>query len=200
MIKTLTNGLFARLRGHLGFGSAGAIKRIAGRMARHQGGIAAAEFALILPLMLIVYLGTVEVSQGLSIDRKLTLAVRTVADLSSRAAAVNNSEMKNILNASVAIMSPYPTNDMTLTVSAVSIDSDGRAKVAWSDTRNGTKRQVGETVPVPDALKVPNTTLIWSEGTYKYTPMFGYVITGTLTFDEHLYMSPRLSDTVTRGP
>ena len=34
---------------------------------------------------------------------------------------------------------------------------------------------------------------------YSYTPTIGYVVTGTLTLSDQIYMRPRLSDTVT-GP
>ena len=45
-----------------------------------------------------------------------------------------------------------------MTVSAVTIDANGVAKVAWSDTLNGTKRAVGSTVTLPTALNVANTS------------------------------------------
>src|SRR5262249_34725949 len=51
------------------------------RFARDKRGISAVEFAMLLPLMVTLYLGGVEVSQAVAIDRKVTLIARTVADL-----------------------------------------------------------------------------------------------------------------------
>ena len=51
---------------------------------------------------------------------------------------------------------------------------------------------------LPAALNVPNTSLIWSEVQYTYKPVIGYVVTGTLTLKDQIYMRPRLSDAVTR--
>ena len=96
------------------------------------------------------------------------------------------------------MIAPYDTSKLKVTVSAVTIDSSGVAKIAWSDTLNGTRRAVGATVTLPAALNVANTTLIWSEVAYSYTPTIGYVITGTLNLSDQIYMRPRLSDTVTR--
>jgi hypothetical protein len=46
---------------------------------------------------------------------------------------------------------------------------------------------------------VNNSSLIWGEVQYTYKPTIGYVITGTLTLHDQIYMRPRLTDTVT-GP
>lgn len=173
----------------------GAARRMALFLSDRRG-LAAVEFALILPIMLLLYLGGVEVTQAVTIDRKLTLTVRTVADLASQSATLTSSDVTNILNASVAVMAPYSNSKVKLTVSAIDIDSNGKATVAWSRTLNGTARSKGATVTVPSNLKVANTTLVWSEGSYAYKPTIGYVLTGTLNLEDQLYMRPRVSDKV----
>jgi Flp pilus assembly protein TadG len=168
------------------------------RLAQERRGVAAVEFAMLLPLMVTLYLGSVEISQGVGINRKVTLTTRTVADLASQVSSINNADMTNILNASSAVVAPYDVSKLKVVVSAVTIDNAGVATVAWSDTLNGTKRTVGSTVTLPTALNVANSTLIWGEVTYDYKPTIGYVISGTLTLSDKIYMRPRLSNTVTR--
>ncbi len=165
---------------------------------RDQRGVSAVEFAMLLPLMVTLYLGAVEISQGVSINRKVTLTARTVADLASQVSSINNSDMTNLLNAASSVVAPFAVNQLKVTVSAVSIDANGIAKVSWSDTLNGTKRTVNSTVTLPAALSVPNSQLIWSEVSYNYVPTIGYVISGALNLTDRIYMRPRLSDTVTR--
>ena len=168
------------------------------RLARDQRGVSAIEFALLLPLMVMLYLGTVEISQGINVDRKVTLTARTVADLVSQAPSITNLAMIDILNASSTVMTPYLTSKLRVTVSSVTIDAKGKATIAWSDTLNGTTRAVGSAVALPSALAVPNTSVIWAEAQYDYKPTIGYVITGTLTLKDQLFMSPRLSTSVVR--
>jgi Flp pilus assembly protein TadG len=178
-----------------------AFRRLSERLQRFVNdprGVSAVEFAMLLPLMLTLYLGGVEISQGVSIDRKVTLTTRTIADLASQVASINNASMTNMLNATTAVMSPYSTANLKVTVSSVTIDANGVAKIAWSDTFQGTKRAVGSTVTLPAALNVANTSLIWSEVSYSYTPTIGYVVTGTLNLNDQIWMRPRLSDTVVR--
>jgi Flp pilus assembly protein TadG len=172
------------------------VSQRAANLLADRRGVAAVEFALLLPLMLLLYLGGVEVSQAVSIDRKLTLTVRTAADVASQSATLTSSDISDILKASAAVMTPYSNSELKLTVSAVDIDSNGKATVGWSRTLNGTARSKGQIVAVPNNLKVANTTLIWSEGSYGYQPTIGYVLTGTLTLSDQLYMRPRVSDKV----
>jgi Flp pilus assembly protein TadG len=161
-------------------------------------GISAVEFAMLLPLMVTLYLGVVEVTQGVAIDRKVTLTTRTMADLASRVTSINNADMGNMLNATSAVIAPYDQSKVKVVLSAVNIDANGTAKIGWSDTLHGSARAVGSTVAVPTVLATPNTTLIWSEVSYNYAPTFGYVLTGNMNLTDQIYMRPRLSDTITR--
>jgi Flp pilus assembly protein TadG len=169
-----------------------------GRLAGDERGVSAVEFAMLLPLMLTLYLGAVEVSQGIAVDRKVTLTARTVADLVSQVTSINNADMTNSLNAATAVIAPYPSSPLKLTVSSVTVDKDGNATVAWSDALNGSARSKGSTVTLPPALNIPNSSLIWSEVQYAYKPSIGYVLSGTLMLKEQIYMRPRLSDSVSR--
>src|SRR3954464_8100748 len=116
--------------------------------ARDQRGVSAVEFAMLLPLLITLYLGSVEISQGVGIDRKVTLTSRTVGDLASQVSSINNADMTNLLNAASSVLAPYDVSKLKVTVSAVTIDANGVAKIAWSDTKNGTARSVGATVTV----------------------------------------------------
>jgi len=165
---------------------------------KDERGVSAVEFAMLLPLMLSLYLGAVEVSQGIGADRKVTLTARTVADLVSQVSSISNSDMTNSLNAASAVIAPFSSANLKVTVTSISIDAQGKATVAWSDTKNGTARAKGSTVTLPAALNIPNSSLIWSEVQYTYTPVVGHVVTGSLTLKDQMYMRPRVSDSVAR--
>jgi Flp pilus assembly protein TadG len=170
------------------------------RLLRDERGVSAVEFAMLLPLMVTLYLGGVEVSQAVAIDRKTTLVARSLGDLVAQATTVSNADMTNILAAATSVVAPYPDNKLKVTVSRVDVDANGVAKVVWSDTKNGTAKAAGTTVTLPAALNTASTSLIWAETQYDYTPTVGYVITGMMTLKDQIYMRPRLSDTVARTP
>src|SRR2546421_10121770 len=90
-----------------------------------QRGVSSVEFGMLLPLMLTLYLGAVEISQAVGIDRKVTLTSRTLADLASQVSSIASSDMSNILNASSWVMSPYDPSRLKVTLSEITIDNSG---------------------------------------------------------------------------
>ena len=165
------------------------------RFARDRRGVSAVEFAFVAPLLIALYLGCVEISDGVSVDRKVTLTAAALANLSSRVTTISSGDMTNILDASSAIIAPYSALNLTITVSCLSIDQNKNATVKWSATRNGTARAIGSTYtfdPSESALDLPSSQLVLSEVTYAYTPIVGYTITGTLNLSDHMFMSPRI--------
>jgi Flp pilus assembly protein TadG len=187
-----TNG---RLAGHrLG----GALKRLRG----DEGGVSAVEFALILPLMALIFLGSVAVTQALQADRKVTLAARALSDLASQTAVVAAADMTNILQATAPIMAPFPAPKARATVTGIQIDDKGNATVAWSDTCQGTAKLAGAPVTVPTQLMPPLGStgfLVLAEVEYDYTPVVAYPGLTALTLSDRLYSSPRIGTSVTRS-
>jgi Flp pilus assembly protein TadG len=173
------------------------MRRLLRSFKRDHEGASAIEFAILAPMMIGLYFGLVEITDGIAADRKVTLTAGALANLTSQSETISATGMSNILNASAAIIKPYSVGNLTATITCLKIDSDGVAKVAWSETLNGTKRTKDSTVTLPaTVLAVPNTSLVWSEVSYNYTPVVGYTITGTLSLTDKMYMSPRMSPPV----
>jgi len=170
-----------------------------GRFLVECRGISALEFAMLLPIMMTLYLGSVEASQGIAANRKVKVTAHTLADLATQYTNITNTDMSNLLNAGSAIIAPYATANLQATVSELSINGQGVATVVWSDTYNGTALTVGSTVTVPASLAVPNTYLIYAQARYSYNPTYGYVMVGTVTLSDQSFMSPRESASVSRS-
>lgn len=177
------------------------ITRLRSLVARFKGdrrGISAVEFAILLPLMVSLYIGTVEISSAVDINRKVSLTASTITNIVTQYSSISaSSQMPDILNASASVLTPYPVANAKVVVSCITINASGQATVAWSQTLNGTARPVGQIITLPAALDVANTTLILGEATYAYTPQLGYAITGTFNLSSSIYMSPRISQTIT---
>ena len=161
------------------------------RIARDQRGVSAVEFALLAPVMVGLYLGCVEISEGVSADRKVSLTAAALANLTAQAQNLTATDMTNILDASGAIIVPFSASLLKMTVTCLKIDASKNVTVKWSVTRNGTADS--GTMTIPSALAVANSWLILAKTSYAYTPVVGYTITGTITLSDQMYMSPRIS-------
>ncbi len=94
------------------------------RFRRACEGIAAVEFALILPLMLLLYLGSAETTQAVMASRKAAVAARTMSDLVGQQTANTNmtdTMMGNIFNAAATIMQPFGTGTSALTIDVAAV-------------------------------------------------------------------------------
>lgn len=165
-----------------------------GELARDRRGASAIEFAFIAPVMIGLYLGCVEISEGIGAERKVSIAANAIANLAAQATSLSTSDMVNILDATTAVIKPYDSSKLSITLSCIKIDANKNATVKWSATRNGTARSGTYTFASANAdLAVANTYLILGEVSYAYTPTVGYKITGTVTLSDKMFMSPRIS-------
>lgn len=155
-------------------------------------GIAAVEFAMIIPLMAMLFIGTYEFSSGVAIDRKVTIMARTLSDLTSQNTTVTDTKFTNFFSASTAIMTPYPSTPVEGTITELYVNpSTMKAKVQWSKGTNAHTQ--GDIIEIPDALKIGDTFLIYSEVKYKYVPSVAWFINKVsgITLSDVSYTRPR---------
>lgn len=163
------------------------------RLVRDRRGVSAVEFALLAPLMITLYFGSVGISDGVNIDRKVSLTAAALANLTAQVSTIAPADMTNIFNASTAIISPYSATNLKMTISCLNIDANKMVTVKWSVTKNGTKRTNFAFDSSTAALNVANSQLIFAEVTYDYVPVVGTSVIGSMTLSDRMFMSPRLS-------
>lgn len=175
-------------------GDRAALIRLARRLRRNTRGVAAVEFAMVLPVMLAIYFGIVETGQAVMINRKVTQLTRSLADLSAQASTISDTERDNIFNAAQTVMMPYTDVAPKMSIHHIVIDSAGVAKVCWSEQRNSTKLARGTTVSLPADVRIPNSSIMMAQATYDFTPVVGWIIKGgAITIGgDPIYMRPRL--------
>jgi Flp pilus assembly protein TadG len=179
------------------------LRSTAARLLRDDRGNSAVEFAVVLPVMLVMFFGTIELSSAVALKRKISVMTQAVGDLTSRYTNVNDTDMTNFGKIADAMMTPYSATPLKSTVTEIYIDpSTGVARAQWSKGDN--PRGTGSTVPVPANLIARDASnkivagqyLIFSEASYIYTPIVGYVMKTAVTLSDQTYMRPRLSQCV----
>lgn len=176
--------------------------RIYRRFLASTGGLAAVEFGLVFPMLLLMLLAGIDAGRAVAISMKVRTAAYALNSMANTyVTPIDDSNMTGMLNATSKVLAPYPLAPAVVKLTQVKINSSGQATVSWSDSLNGTAYSQGASITIPAALagtSAPNKTcnsfpcyLLLAEVTYTYTPMFGHFITGPITLSDNTYVTPR---------
>ncbi|HEY3799224.1 MAG TPA: TadE/TadG family type IV pilus assembly protein [Caulobacteraceae bacterium] len=162
-------------------------------------GVAAVEFALILPILIMLYFGVVELTQGVMAEQRNAHTASTVGDLVSQSASITASGVDDIFTVGSALVYPYPTTTLGMRVSSVTESAAGVVSVDWSRASGMTALAKQATVSDPNLANVisKGQSAIVAESQYTYTSVFSYIMPKPVTFDQKYYLRPRLSSQVT---
>ncbi|MBN9603822.1 MAG: pilus assembly protein [Afipia felis] len=171
------------------------------RLMRDTKGVAAVEFAVIMPVALMLFFGAIEVSTGVAVDRKVVILTRTLSDLISRAQTITDVDINNSFNISSAVMAPYSNGPVKAKISQIYIDPKTlQPKLVWSKGYNVAANACGAAISLPSGLAIGGTYLILSEVSYDYTPvagMSGGVFSPpTFHLSDKTFTRPRQTDSV----
>jgi Flp pilus assembly protein TadG len=172
------------------------------RFVRAKDGVAAVEFALILPFMLALYAGSIELSDLISVDRRITVISSTVGDLVSRKdGEIYETELTDYFNAAEEIITPYKTTGLKQLITCVKVDAAGTVNttVQWSKGSGGaTVKSANSTLVLPIEITTisKNKYVIVSETQYAYKPLMGIVFQSALTMYRQNFHLPRFGDNV----
>ena len=170
-----------------------------------RSGLAAVEFAMVFPIMVVLYFGVVEFSSAIAVDRKATQVARTLSDLTSQSVSVADADLISFGQAAKAIMTPYPAQPLISSITEVYVDkATGVTRAQWSRgltigptgdvTISAGPHNPGDVVVLPTSLAVAKGTyVIWSKVNYTYTPAIGYMMSKTgVPFSDAAFTRPRL--------
>lgn len=165
---------------------------------RDGRGVAMVEFALTLPVILLLYLGGVQLQDGIACNRKVTIAARAAVDMVSQnmTGTTTMADIAGDLTAATQVLLPFTADRAGIRVTQFYVDNNLNATVQWSQGLNTGRRAPGSALTVPSSLKVRNTYLLMAEVTYAYSPPTSFGTIGDLTLSDTIYMVPRNTDQI----
>jgi Flp pilus assembly protein TadG len=172
--------------------------RFFNRFRRANRGLAAIEFALIIPVMLATFFGIAEIANYILAARKVANVASSAADLTAQDTVIDDGEMADIMGALDVVLRPFDPEEAQIRISSVVADDDGDTTVAWSDARNTGAYAEGTPVDVPDGIVPDNQGIIMTEVSFTYKTLFGMFLTDGITVSDTFYLKPRRSTTVAR--
>ncbi|HZZ33939.1 MAG TPA: TadE/TadG family type IV pilus assembly protein [Phenylobacterium sp.] len=168
------------------------------RLRSDQRGLAAVEFALIAPIMILLYTGIAEFTMAMMAERRAAHAASVVADLVAQSNQVSVSQVTDIFAVANAIMSPFSTSTLKLRITSVTADVNGIPKVSWSQGNGLGALTTGATVSVfPPTLLVAGDSVIMADVQYAFSSPLRMNLPNPVNFSDTFYLKPRASTSVT---
>ena len=178
---------------------------------KSQRGVSAVEFAFVAPIMILMLFGATEASQAVTIDRKVSLAASTVADLVAQAPVIDCAGLASTVAVTREIFAPYAAEGASAQINVASVALvGGVAKVEWSRVVNadlscsdapayvvgsavsipgGTANQLEDMIPTNGALIVGDVRLTYNSLGTSFFP-------NSTVMQERFFLRPRGSDKV----
>lgn len=165
---------------------------------RDERGNSTVDFALLLPIMLMLFVGVVEVTNVLRLDQKVVDSAQTTADLVTQQREVNDAQLNDILTAAELIFEPFPVAAHSVGIVSVVYDPDtGTPSVDWTKSKNG--GSVPNAVTLATGLGDPGEGVVVVRVTYNYSPVFFDFVMSATEIEETAILRPRRSSIV-EGP
>ncbi|MEH3119092.1 MAG: pilus assembly protein [Methylorubrum populi] len=164
------------------------------RFARQDSGSAVIEFAILVPILVILIYAVAEYSNAIDNRNKVSALTRTLADLVSQGGKQNPisaAEMSSIAAAAEPVLAPFPASRATMTISAVGVTSSGSKQVPYicSNWSTATKPKTGlsSTLNLPTNFQRKGARFVLAEVSMPYQPLFATVLGRFMTgFDLNL--------------
>ncbi len=167
-------------------------------------GASAVEFALLLPLLLILLAGLADLGHGLAVRRKVTQMASTSGEMISMQTAWVSSDVSSILSGVSSILQPYDLDNLTILLCVVDIDKKGKATVAWSAAYGTTALSAGQASPtdIPEDLQEEDVQMIVTRVQYKLNTILSglfesFTGDGAYEYEQYFLTRPRNGDTIT---
>lgn len=171
------------------------------RLRCDESGVGAVEFGLLVPILLTLYMGSIELSTLISVDKRVSTVAGSIGDLVARTdGALPQAVLNDYFAASSATMAPYGSGGLAQIVTSVYIDADGDATVQWSRGFNGgTPHLVAASYDLPSELTnlSRDSYVIVAEAAISYQPMLGYVFPSAFDLYREYYFLPRFGSAIT---
>jgi Flp pilus assembly protein TadG len=157
------------------------------RLVHDHRGSAAVEFALILPVVILLYYGMAETTQALLANRRVSVVATAVGDLTAQATQLKKAQIDDIFNISAAALKPFPVTPLGIRIVSIETNASSTPQIRWQQQR-GT---FPSGVDLKTVEKAPNIAIIRAETIYTYQTPFGRIFPKAFTFKKQMDMRPR---------
>ena len=171
---------------------------------RDRRAVAAVEFVLIVPLLMVLWIGVDVLNEMIAVRGKLDRTANAVADIIAQESTITSrKELTDLLILAESMMLPYPTGPLEMLAGSVKVKNATKATVDWSAglNRDGLKRGASVSGKFGASMSADNIYMIYVRADYSYSShLLGLLLTGDatpkFTFTSTRLLRPRSVDRV----
>lgn len=172
-------------------------RRWAGHLLRDARGVAAVEFALTVPVLILACLGGYEAFQAASAYRKVSATTVELANVVSQYTTMSAADVSTVMSASSQIMAPFPTANLSIVLTEITTNASSQATVTWSQAYNGGAALTpGASYTLPASLQTASTSYMLVQTSYAWRPLVTGGPFGAINLSDQLYGLPRKSASI----
>ena len=164
-------------------------------LGRDRNAVAVVEFAIVMPLMLMLTLGTFEATRAVRAKMKADFAAQAFANMIAAQNSVDATALTNFCNGARMVMVPYTTTSLKAAIASVT-----NGTVDWTDTSCGSPSAISNPTTVATTLSAGSTnSVIIVQTTYSYTSPVPYLMPSSITLTQTAFARPRNVTTVQKN-
>ncbi|MBB4217841.1 Flp pilus assembly protein TadG [Rhizobium sp. BK212] len=174
------------------------------RLTHDRSAASGVEFALVLPILVMLLFGTVDLGHALTVSRKIDEIASSTGDMISQQSSWTKSDVAKLLTGASFILQPYDTTGLTITLTVNDVSSSGSATVNWSAALNTTALNSGtaSAITIPSEIQETDVQVVLTRVQYTLTtPVSAFFSNFTgqngYSFDQHFFNRPRVTDKIT---
>ncbi|MGH6980272.1 MAG: TadE/TadG family type IV pilus assembly protein [Stellaceae bacterium] len=168
---------------------------------RDRGGVVAVEFALILPTLVVVFIGTFEASNLVRAKMKFTEAAPAIANLVAlqTSATTTGTLTSDFCTGASYMMAPFSVSGLNVQVNSVT-NNNGTSHIDWTATCNNLTNPQSATTLVSGLLPNSGDTVIVVQTNYTYTAPIHMILSASYTFSNNGFARSRSNKTIQAAP
>jgi Flp pilus assembly protein TadG len=181
------------------------------RLARNRSGTVAVEFAFIMPIMMVMFFGCMEVTNVVMTYMRLNAAVQTAVDLVAQTpngVVLTTANVVDLGTAAQDIMAPLPGANLTIAFASVVWDATNTPQIVttaggWHQEVNAAPAIVNPTVVAQQVCKINGNivaglcsagdSVVVAQVTYRYNSPFSWLLPAVFNFTDIAFSRPRFN-------
>ena len=157
-------------------------------------GSAAMEAALVLPILVFLLLGTLDLGYAIMSNQKTIKSSQVVADLVTRYITVTDGDVNEAIEAGRLSLQPYSTTSLGFDVISFRFLNDGTPEIVWRETVNMAPLSNPENNV--EAIAEPGRGVVMVVSQYRYEPIIINSVVDSIDMQEIAFARGRRSEIV----